>query len=59
MAVGKVVALFIVSKYELHTLLCEIRSIVCIVYLLGFHCLYFFLKFCQMGVREKGCFSIS
>ena len=54
MVVRKVVALNVVSKYELHALLCEVTSIMCITYLLSSIFLTYFYKYVKWGQGESG-----
>jgi len=52
----KVVALIVVSKYELNALICEITSIMCITYLLGSIFFTSFCKYLKWVSGKSGCF---
>ena len=55
MIAHKIVALFVVDKYEVYALLCRITSVMCTTYLVAPFSLLL-LEICEMGVREKWVF---
>jgi len=56
MVVREVVALIVLSKWELYALLCKILSIMCITYLLGSIFSTSFCKYAKWGSGKKWMF---